>query len=233
MTILFPFINNMMEHVLPPDTPRARIGSYSGFVESVFSFASFLCMYQWGKFSDTRGRKPVVLCGLVGISGSLVMLGLSRTYPMVLLARILSELNLLSRTPETMLIPLQVAVYAETYVSSNNSSTNLTRPQASVLRAALGEITTQESENWAYPLWSIGWDLSIIIGPLVGATLSQPAEQYPRSWIGRNAFLREFPFFLPCAAAAGYALLCVVLISVFFEEVSLVFDRCGCTDPLP
>lgn len=91
MTILFPFINDMMEHVLPADVPRSQIGKYSGFVESVFSLASFLCMYQWGKLSDTRGRKPVVLCGLVGIAGSLVMLGLSRSYWMVLLARILSE----------------------------------------------------------------------------------------------------------------------------------------------
>lgn len=93
--------------------------------------------------------------------------------------------------------------------------------QASVLRAALGEITTQESENWAYPLWSIGWDLSIIMGPLVGATLSQPAEQYPDSWLGRIVFLQKFPFFLPCATAAAFALMAFLLIFFLFEEVSL------------
>jgi MFS family permease len=91
LTILFPFINDMMEHVLPPSTPRSTIGRYSGLVESVFSIASFSCMYQYGRLSDTRGRKPVILCGLVGIAASLVMLGLSRSYWMVLLARTLSE----------------------------------------------------------------------------------------------------------------------------------------------
>lgn len=104
-----------------------------------------------------------------------------------------------------------------TYVAPTlPDATNIS--QASVLRAALGEITTQESENWAYPLWSIGWDLSIIMGPLVGATLSQPAEQYPDSWIGKSVFLQKFPFFLPCASAAAFALLAFVLIFFLFEE---------------
>lgn len=99
--------------------------------------------------------------------------------------------------------------------------------QASVLRAALGEITTQESENWVYPLWSIGWDLSIMLGPLVGAALAQPAEQYPGSWIGRSALLQKFPFFLPCAVAAGYAVVAFGMIFFFFEEVSTPASRRG------
>jgi len=92
--------------------------------------------------------------------------------------------------------------------------------QASVLRAALGEITTQDNESWIYPLWSIGWDLSILCGPLIGAALAQPAEQYPGSWISRIAFFREFPFFLPCAVAAGMAGLAFLLMFFLFEEAS-------------
>ncbi|KAJ9115834.1 hypothetical protein QFC22_004976 [Naganishia vaughanmartiniae] len=175
----------MMEHVLPPSTPRSTIGRYSGLVESVFSIASFSCMYQYGRLSDSRGRKPVILCGLIGIAASLVMLGLSRSYWMVLLARTLSGC-----------------------LCGN----------ASVLRAALGEITTQDNESWIYPLWSIGWDLSILCGPLIGAALAQPAEQYPESWIAKVAFFKEFPFFLPCAVAAGFAGLAFVLMFFMFEE---------------
>ena len=115
---------------------------------------------------------------------------------------------------------MQVVVCVATCVPSSRFSALTHTSQASVLRAALGEITTQESENWAYPLWSIGWDLSIIMGPLVGATLSQPAEQYPNSWLGKIAFLQKFPFFLPCATAAAFALMAFLLIFVLFEEVS-------------
>lgn len=88
-TILFPFVNPMIESLLP-SVPPSSIGAYSGALESLFSISSFLCMYQWGKLSDRVGRKPVVVNGLVGVGATLIMFGLSRSYWMAVIARALS-----------------------------------------------------------------------------------------------------------------------------------------------
>ncbi|KAK8847710.1 hypothetical protein IAR55_005569 [Kwoniella newhampshirensis] len=87
--ILFPFVNNMMEDILP-DVPKASIGKYSGAIESVWAFSSVLFMYRWGKLSDKIGRKPVILGGLFGLSFSLVMFGLSKSFWWAMGARALS-----------------------------------------------------------------------------------------------------------------------------------------------
>lgn len=88
-TILFPFVNPMIESLLP-SVPASSIGAYSGALESLFSISSFLCMYQWGRLSDRVGRKPVVVNGLVGVGATLVMFGLSKSYWMAVIARALS-----------------------------------------------------------------------------------------------------------------------------------------------
>ena len=80
----------MMEDLLP-DAPKATIGKYSGAVESIFAFSSVLFMYQWGKLSDRIGRRPVILAGLAGISISILMFGISKSFWWALGARALSE----------------------------------------------------------------------------------------------------------------------------------------------
>ncbi len=89
-TVLFPFVNSMVEDLLP-DVPKSAVGRYSGMLESLFSLASFLCMYQWGKLSDRKGRKPVMLWGLIANSFSLILFGLSQSIWWAMGARILSE----------------------------------------------------------------------------------------------------------------------------------------------
>jgi hypothetical protein len=91
--------------------------------------------------------------------------------------------------------------------------------QASVLRAALGEITDASNEGWVYPLWSISWDLSIIIGPLIGSTLSNPAKQYPNSWFGQIPLFKTFPYLPPCLFVAALAWISLLMAALLFEEV--------------
>lgn len=88
-TVLFPFVNSMVEDLLP-DLPKSSVGRYSGALESVFSLSSFLCMYNWGKLSDRVGRRPIMMCGLMGLSFSLIMFGLSSSIWWAMAARIMS-----------------------------------------------------------------------------------------------------------------------------------------------
>ncbi|WRT68803.1 uncharacterized protein IL334_005783 [Kwoniella shivajii] len=90
-TILFPYVNQMVEDLLP-DVPKASIGKYSGLIESIFALSSVLFMYQWGKLSDRVGRKPVILGGLCGVAFAHTLFGLSKSYKMAVAARFLSGL---------------------------------------------------------------------------------------------------------------------------------------------
>ncbi|WVQ84056.1 hypothetical protein IAT38_006201 [Cryptococcus sp. DSM 104549] len=190
-TILFPFVNNMMEDLLP-DVPKSSIGKYSGAIESVFALSSVLFMYQWGRLSDRIGRKPVILGGLSAISVSLTMFGLSKSFWWAMGARIMSGA-----------------------LCGN----------ASAMRAVLAEITNKENEGWVYPLWSICWDLSCVVGPAVGALLQNPAAQYPDSWIGQLAFARQFPYFLPCALVGFSSFMAAIMVFFCLEETHPSFKK--------
>ncbi|OCF44424.1 hypothetical protein I317_01684 [Kwoniella heveanensis CBS 569] len=88
-TILFPYVNKMVEDLMP-DVPKSSVGKYSGAIESTFALSSVLFMYQWGKLSDRIGRKPVILGGLCGVAVTHTLFGLSQSFWWAMVARFLS-----------------------------------------------------------------------------------------------------------------------------------------------
>jgi hypothetical protein len=61
-------------------------------------------------------------------------------------------------------------------------------------------------------------DLSI--RPMMGGILSHPADRWPGT-LGKIAVFRDYPYFLPCLAAAMIPLSAFVFTSLFLKEVSL------------
>ncbi|KAH3686299.1 hypothetical protein WICPIJ_002725 [Wickerhamomyces pijperi] len=92
-TSLFPYVYFMVKdfHIAPTD---AEISKYAGYLSSTFAFCQFLTCYQWGRFGDKYGRKPVLIIGLLGTMCSLIVFGFSKTYWQALVAR--SVLGLLN-----------------------------------------------------------------------------------------------------------------------------------------
>ncbi|WWD10212.1 hypothetical protein V865_008346 [Kwoniella europaea PYCC6329] len=88
-TILFPYVNKMVENLMP-DVPKSSVGKYSGAIESTFALSSVLFMYQWGKLSDRIGRKPVILGGLCGVAVTHTLFGMSQSFWWAMVARFLS-----------------------------------------------------------------------------------------------------------------------------------------------
>jgi hypothetical protein len=68
-------------------------------------------------------------------------------------------------------------------------------------------------------LYSISNEIRIraIASPAIGGALSQPQDNFPRLF--SSPFWAEFPYFLPCAVSAGFAVLTFVAILLFLEEV--------------
>ncbi|KAG6812577.1 hypothetical protein H0H92_002045 [Tricholoma furcatifolium] len=67
------------------------------------------------------------------------------------------------------------------------------------------EFTDSSNIAQVYGYMPVAWSLGGTIGPLIGGSLSRPAEQFPGIF-GQNEFLKTYPYFLPCAIAAAYAL---------------------------
>ncbi|KAF8324456.1 major facilitator superfamily domain-containing protein [Cantharellus anzutake] len=77
----------MMERLQVTDDP-ADIGYYSGLVDSCFAIAQLLTViYQWGKWSDRLGRKPIIAVGLIGVAISSYFFGLSTSLTTALISR--------------------------------------------------------------------------------------------------------------------------------------------------
>lgn len=77
--------------------------------------------------------------------------------------------------------------------------------------------------------WRSPWCAYGNISPVIGGVLSHPADQWPHT-LGKVALLRDYPYFLPCAAAAMVPLSSFVFSILFLEEVSLCSARKIITD---
>lgn len=56
------------------ETPEQRPMAGGSPQESAFAFVQFFTVYYWAKLSDRIGRKPVILCGLLGVAFSIASL---------------------------------------------------------------------------------------------------------------------------------------------------------------
>lgn len=78
-TLIFPFINQMLEEMNVTPDPK-QIGYYAGVIESLYAIAQLFTAISWGRLSDHVGRKPVMLIGLTGMAISVILFGLQKTY---------------------------------------------------------------------------------------------------------------------------------------------------------
>ncbi|KAF8324457.1 MFS general substrate transporter [Cantharellus anzutake] len=180
---IFPYVNEMMERLHVTDDP-ANIGYYSGLVESSFSLAQLLTIYQWSKLSDRIGRKPVIIMGLAGVALSSFCFGLSTSFMGALVSRSLSGM-----------------------LCGN----------IAVLWSMLSEITDSTNQGTVFPLFGAVWAMGTVIGPMIGGDLSDPAERYPDTF-GKYQFLRDYPYFLPCALSSCITLGSIILCFLFVNE---------------
>lgn len=65
---------------------------YAGLLVSAFAMAEASTAMIWGRISDTYGRKPIVLFGLVGVALSSLIFGFAKRYWVALLARVVGGL---------------------------------------------------------------------------------------------------------------------------------------------
>lgn len=56
-----------------------------------------------------------------------------------------------------------------------------------------------------------------IIGPIIGGALARPADQFP-SLFGNSQFLKDYPYFLPCAIPVTFTVVAWTITFLFLKE---------------
>ena len=90
---------------------------------------------------------------------------------------------------------------------------------AAVLKAMLGELTTEKNKAKAFALLPMTWAIGGAMGALIGGFASDPAKRYPNLF-GQNQFFLKYPYALPCFIAALFPLMGALTSFFFLDEVS-------------
>ncbi|KAM7205507.1 protein zinc induced facilitator-LIKE 1 [Naviculisporaceae sp. PSN 640] len=85
---IVPYVNQMAQE--NGNLAEADVGFYSGLIESLFSLTQMMVMIHWGKASDRFGRKPVLVCSLIGVTCATALFGMAKTIWEMILFRCLA-----------------------------------------------------------------------------------------------------------------------------------------------
>jgi Na+/melibiose symporter-like transporter len=179
---IFPFIAQMVQR--NGQLPESDVGFYSGLIESLFSVTQMAVLIFWGRLADRVGRKPVLLCSLVGLAIGPVLFCLATTIPEMIFFRCLAGMF---------------------------SGSDL------IIRTMIAENSTPKTQAKAFGWFSIGGNLGIFLGPVVGGALASPATQYP-GLFGGIEFFERHPYALPGLATGVISLTGAVTVALFLKE---------------
>lgn len=111
--ILLPQLPDLIERLLGVDRTAAQVSRATGMLTALYMFALFVAAPFWGRLSDHRGRRPVLLIGLVGFGATMIAFAFLGSLAAVYVERALSGLFAAAVTP--------VALAAVTDVSATKA----------------------------------------------------------------------------------------------------------------
>lgn len=83
-TSVFPYLPAMVSSF---GVPTNKVGSWVGVTSGVFSIAQSITAVAWGRASDTYGRKPTIILGLLSTMVCFIVWGMSTSLPMAIAVR--------------------------------------------------------------------------------------------------------------------------------------------------
>ena len=108
---------------------------------AIYSAAQLIFAPMWGRLSDRKGRKPLILIGLIGNAAALILFGFSKTLLWAFIARALSGAWSAAVLPTVM--------------------------------AYVADVTSEEERGKGMASMGAAMGLGFILGPAIGAVLSQ------------------------------------------------------------
>ncbi|KAI0671564.1 MFS general substrate transporter [Trametes maxima] len=86
-----------------------------------------------------------------------------------------------------------------------------------VMKSMLAEITDPTNIAQAYAFLPIAWSTGATLGPIIGGSLSRPAERFPNLF-GHSEFFKTYPYFLACSIPATFSAIACFVTLFFLKE---------------
>jgi MFS family permease len=192
-----------------PTLPDSVISSQAGMLHASFTAAQFLTAMLWGRVADSAyfGRKTVLMIGLTGAS-------------------MFASHGLRISRNDGLTIQLVLSVLGFGFSTKFwqallfRSLGGITNGNVGVLRTMISEIVREKKyQSRAFILLPMTYNIGVIIGPILGGILADPAHSYP-SLFGHVKFFQVFPYALPNLLGAVFLFSAVLSVWLNLEEVS-------------
>ncbi|KAF9967214.1 hypothetical protein BGZ70_010368 [Mortierella alpina] len=126
--------------------------------------------------------------------------------------------------PKIPLFVLSVVIFSEPLTSTIlfpfvyfMQKSHVGNRNVGVAKSMLGEIADSSNQSQAFGLFGFAWGIGMIVGPVLGGYLANPAKTFPDTF-GDWEFFIEYPYFLPCFVAAMGSVVGFIVGYFFLEE---------------
>ncbi|KAI9452892.1 MFS general substrate transporter [Lactarius psammicola] len=149
-----PYINQLVSELPVVGGDEKKVGYYAGLIVSLYYAAQAVTVLQWSRLSDKVGRKPVLLCGLLGTIVSSVFFGLSRSFPALVFSRCLhGMLNGNIGVMKSMMAELT----DESNMARGFSLFSVTSAVGGTIGPFIGGVLSRPQDRWpnvfSHPFW--------------------------------------------------------------------------------
>lgn len=170
-----------------PSAPSSKISAQAGYLAGAFTFAQFLTAVLWGRLAD-HPRVGRKSVLIIGLFGSM-----------------LSVLGFGFSKSYTQ------AVVFRTLGGALNGNVG-------VMRAMTSEIVVEKKfQSRAFLLLPICFNIGVILGPIMGGMLAEPATTYPGVF-GSVVWMQKYPYALPNIVSAGILMASVIFVFFGMDE---------------
>ena len=97
--VVLPLLPYLIERLLGVGVQAAQVSRHTGLLTAVYTFSLFLFAPMWGRLSDRRGSREVLLIGLLGFGITMLVFSLVESLNAVYIERLLSGFFAAAVTP--------------------------------------------------------------------------------------------------------------------------------------
>ncbi|KAH9169240.1 MFS general substrate transporter [Lactarius sanguifluus] len=150
-----PYLNQLVRELPDVGGDARKVGYYTGTILSLHYAAMAATSFQWNRLSDHVGRKPVLLTCLAGITLSILLFGLSRSFLALALSWCLH--GAVGGHPG-IVKSMTAELTDETNVTQGFSMLPMFRAVGRVIGSLIGGVLSRPQDRWphifSHPFWA-------------------------------------------------------------------------------